>query len=164
MSSLLYHSYAHQCSSDFIGSGVSVMVVESVLDGSLTRFALVVTTPFLFCISLVSHIFPFVDLETDGPPQSSSSVLSSLVISAWCKTNIDPTFGVLCLSQRCRIGPVAQFHQNSKYYSAIPPAPNKAVDSNLPHVTIQMPVYKESLKETMCVDGYLMRQHPLTVI
>lgn len=48
-----------------------------------------------------------------------------------------------------RLGPVAQFHQNSKYYSAIPPAPNKLVDENLPHMTIEMPVYKESLKETM---------------
>ena len=47
------------------------------------------------------------------------------------------------------IGPVAQFHQNSKYYSAVPPAPNKLVDENLPHMTIEMPVYKESLKETM---------------
>ncbi|KAL5522229.1 hypothetical protein ACEPAF_2086 [Sanghuangporus sanghuang] len=47
------------------------------------------------------------------------------------------------------IGPVAQFHENSKYYSAIAPKPNKRVDNNLPHVTIQMPVYKESLKETI---------------
>lgn len=47
------------------------------------------------------------------------------------------------------IGPVAQFHENSKYYSAIPPKQNKIVDEALPHVTIQMPVYKESLKETM---------------
>ena len=47
------------------------------------------------------------------------------------------------------IGPVAQYHQNSRYYSAVAPAPNKAVDTNLPHITIEMPVYKESLKETM---------------
>jgi cellulose synthase/poly-beta-1,6-N-acetylglucosamine synthase-like glycosyltransferase len=47
------------------------------------------------------------------------------------------------------IGPVAQYHQNSKYYSAIKPAPNPDVDNHLPHVTIQMPVYKESLKETI---------------
>ena len=47
------------------------------------------------------------------------------------------------------IGPVAHYHQNSKYYSAVPPAPNKQVDVNLPHVSIEMPVYKESLKETM---------------
>ncbi|PCH37090.1 hypothetical protein WOLCODRAFT_92261 [Wolfiporia cocos MD-104 SS10] len=43
------------------------------------------------------------------------------------------------------IGPIAQYHENSKYYSAIKPRPNKQVDNNLPHVTIQMPVYKESL-------------------
>ena len=54
------------------------------------------------------------------------------------------------LSSLNSIGPVAQFHENSIYYSAVKPAPNKEVDANLPHVTIQMPVYKESLKETMC--------------
>ena len=43
------------------------------------------------------------------------------------------------------IGPIAQFHRNSKYYSAVKPRPNKAVDNNLPHITIQMPVYKEGL-------------------
>ncbi|KAF9004624.1 glycosyl transferase family group 2-domain-containing protein [Cyathus striatus] len=43
------------------------------------------------------------------------------------------------------VGPIAHFHDNSKYYSAIPPRPNKEVDNNLPHITIQMPVYKESL-------------------
>ncbi|KAJ7366666.1 glycosyl transferase family group 2-domain-containing protein [Mycena albidolilacea] len=43
------------------------------------------------------------------------------------------------------IGPVAHFHENSKYYSAIKPRSNKAVDEALPHITIQMPVYKESL-------------------
>ncbi|KAI0711643.1 glycosyl transferase family group 2-domain-containing protein [Earliella scabrosa] len=43
------------------------------------------------------------------------------------------------------VGPIAQCHSNSKYYSARKPRPNKAVDNNLPHITIQMPVYKESL-------------------
>jgi hypothetical protein len=54
------------------------------------------------------------------------------------------------------LGPVAQFHQNSKYYSAIPPMPDKLIDSNLPHITVEMPVYKESLKETMFVFSCLM--------
>lgn len=49
------------------------------------------------------------------------------------------------------VGPIAQYHQNSKYYSARPPRPNKQVDSNLPHVTIQMPVYKEGLEAVLCV-------------
>ncbi|KAI0763980.1 glycosyl transferase family group 2-domain-containing protein [Trametes elegans] len=47
------------------------------------------------------------------------------------------------------IGPIAQFHQNSKYYSAVKPRPNKIIDNNLPHITIQMPVYKESLETVL---------------
>lgn len=42
-------------------------------------------------------------------------------------------------------GPIAHYYENSRYYSAIPPKPNKAVDAALPHLTIQMPVYKEGL-------------------
>ena len=49
------------------------------------------------------------------------------------------------------IGPIAQYHQNSKYYSARPPRPNKQVDGNLPHITIQMPVYREGLDAVLCV-------------
>jgi len=41
------------------------------------------------------------------------------------------------------------------YYSAIKPEPNPEVDKNLPHITIQMPVYKESLEFTMCVSSIL---------
>jgi hypothetical protein len=47
------------------------------------------------------------------------------------------------------IGPVAQYHENSRYYSAVPSPPNKEVDLALPHITVEMPVYKESLSETM---------------
>ncbi|KAG2127997.1 glycosyl transferase family group 2-domain-containing protein [Suillus clintonianus] len=43
------------------------------------------------------------------------------------------------------VGPIAHYHQNSRYYSAVPPLPNPVVDNALPHITIQMPVYKESL-------------------
>ncbi|KAG6864652.1 hypothetical protein C0991_008069 [Blastosporella zonata] len=43
-------------------------------------------------------------------------------------------------------GPVAQYHENSMYYSAIKPKPNPEIDNNLPHITIQLPVYKESLE------------------
>ena len=43
------------------------------------------------------------------------------------------------------LGPVAHYHTNSKYYSAIRPRPNPTVDRALPHITIQMPVYKEGL-------------------
>lgn len=48
-----------------------------------------------------------------------------------------------------RFGPIAQYHENSLYYSAIKPEANPAVDDRLPHITVEMPVYKESLEETM---------------
>ncbi|ETW75437.1 hypothetical protein HETIRDRAFT_331125 [Heterobasidion irregulare TC 32-1] len=44
------------------------------------------------------------------------------------------------------IGPIAQYHRNSKFYSARKPRPNARVDDALPHITIQMPVYKEGLE------------------
>ncbi|KAH9986844.1 glycosyl transferase family group 2-domain-containing protein [Russula vinacea] len=47
------------------------------------------------------------------------------------------------------LGPVAQYHENSKYYSAVKPAANKEVDAHLPHITIELPVYKESLVQTI---------------
>ncbi|KAI6130943.1 glycosyl transferase family group 2-domain-containing protein [Pisolithus croceorrhizus] len=47
------------------------------------------------------------------------------------------------------IGPIAQYFKNSRYYSAVPPAPSKEVDTALPHITIQMPVYKESLDRVL---------------
>ena len=87
----------------FIGSGVDILVREWMLDGNTARFAVLVTAPFLFCISL------FFSLQAIG--------------------NVAYV-----------IGPVAQFHENSKYYSAVAPKPNKRVDNNLPHITIQMPV------------------------
>jgi hypothetical protein len=46
-------------------------------------------------------------------------------------------------------GPVAHFHENSMYYSAVKPRPNKLVDNALPHITIQMPVYKENLDSVL---------------
>ncbi|KAK7469098.1 hypothetical protein VKT23_003589 [Stygiomarasmius scandens] len=47
------------------------------------------------------------------------------------------------------LGPTSQYKKNSLYYSATKPAPNPNTDSNLPHITIQLPVYKESLEKTI---------------
>ena len=38
----------------FIASGINTMIQETVLDETYTRWALCVTIPFLFCVSLVS--------------------------------------------------------------------------------------------------------------
>lgn len=49
------------------------------------------------------------------------------------------------------LGPVAQYHENSRFYSAVKPQAIKEVDQALPHITIEMPVYKEDLEKTMYV-------------
>ncbi|KAJ7040766.1 glycosyl transferase family group 2-domain-containing protein [Mycena alexandri] len=74
-------------------------------------------------------------------------VLLAITPLLWCVS----LFFALQLIQNITmcIGPVAHFHENSKYYSAIKPRPNKVVDENLPHITIQMPVYKESLQTVL---------------
>lgn len=43
-------------------------------------------------------------------------------------------------------GPLASIQENSMFYSARAPKPGRHTDYELPHVTIQMPVYKEGLK------------------
>ncbi|KAI9698880.1 MAG: hypothetical protein M1820_007301 [Bogoriella megaspora] len=43
------------------------------------------------------------------------------------------------------IGPVKQMSENSKFYSGKPPRRLQSDNGTLPHVTIQMPVYKEGL-------------------
>lgn len=45
------------------------------------------------------------------------------------------------------LGPIKQVHENSKYYSGLRPKRlNRHHEGGLPHVTIQMPVYKEGLE------------------
>ncbi|CDO70154.1 hypothetical protein BN946_scf185009.g5 [Trametes cinnabarina] len=105
----------------FIGSGVSILIQEVLLDGDFTRLALLITAPFLLCVSLFFAL------------QIIANV--SFVL-----------------------GPVAQYHENSKYYSAVRPAPNKLIDTNLPHITLEMPVYKESLTETIAPSVYSLKK------
>lgn len=42
-------------------------------------------------------------------------------------------------------GPLSTLKENSKFYSAVAPKPGRYPDLELPHITIQMPVYKEGL-------------------
>ena len=48
-----------------------------------------------------------------------------------------------------RVGPIAQYHENSKYCSAVKPKPNKRVDNNLAHVTIQISMYRGSFEQAL---------------
>ncbi|KAF9255428.1 hypothetical protein L218DRAFT_884155 [Marasmius fiardii PR-910] len=115
----LYNGIAAGLALVFIGNGVRVLLWEFFMDGDFMRFALCVTLPFLYCISL------FFTLQ----------ILQNLSMA---------------------IGPIAHYHRNSKYYSAIPPPPipstssaNAQTKEPLPHITIQMPVYKESLETVL---------------
>ncbi|KAL9715509.1 hypothetical protein Ac2012v2_002170 [Leucoagaricus gongylophorus] len=56
------------------------------------------------------------------------------------------------------LGPVAQYHENSMYYSAVRPKPNPEIDDNLPHITVQMPVYKESLELTIAPSVFSIKK------
>ncbi|EDR03342.1 uncharacterized protein LACBIDRAFT_331690 [Laccaria bicolor S238N-H82] len=107
--------------SDFMSSGIRVLLEEYALDGSMTRFALLATLPVIYCVSIF-----------------------------FCLQLI----GNICLV----LGPVAQYHENSMYYSAIKPAPNPEIDNNLPHITIQMPVYKESLEQTISLSVFSVKR------
>jgi hypothetical protein len=91
------------------------------LNNQYQHFALMATSPFLFCIAL------FFCLEIVG-------------------------------QLTCMFGPVAHYYENSKYYSAVKPCPNKEVDSKLLHITIEMPVYKESLQETITPSVYSLKK------
>jgi len=71
---------------DFMSGGVTVLLEEYALDGDPRRFALLVTLPIIFCVSLVclfpscpSFVFP-----ANHTSQSSSSVSNSSVISLSC--------------------------------------------------------------------------------
>ncbi|KAK4539659.1 hypothetical protein LTR36_010485 [Oleoguttula mirabilis] len=55
-------------------------------------------------------------------------------------------FQALCSNVAQLIGPVSQMKQNSKFYSGIRPRRLRRDAGPLPHVTIQMPVYKEGLQ------------------
>lgn len=39
---------------DFVGAGVSILLEEYLMDGNATRFAMCVTLPVIFCVSIVS--------------------------------------------------------------------------------------------------------------
>ncbi|CAA7264548.1 unnamed protein product [Cyclocybe aegerita] len=56
------------------------------------------------------------------------------------------------------IGPIAQFHENSRYYSAVRPESNPEIDQRLPHITVEMPVYKENLEETIAPSVYSLKK------
>ncbi|KJA18241.1 hypothetical protein HYPSUDRAFT_169359 [Hypholoma sublateritium FD-334 SS-4] len=109
----LYNGLAAGIALVFVGNALRTLLMEWVLDGVFTRFALCAVIPLLFCVSL------FFTLQ----------IVQNVSMMA---------------------GPIAHYHTNSRYYSAVRPrVPQSLVDRQLPHVTIQMPVFKESLEAVL---------------
>ena len=122
------------------------MISEYRMDHDYKRFIVLVTVPFLLCVSLV-RIDRLSRCYTHLNHSTSFSACRSLRTSPLCTL---ACLDLLSVSNTVSsLGPVAQYHENSKYYSAVPPEPNPEVDGRLPHVTVELPVYKESLEETM---------------
>ncbi|KAI6111464.1 hypothetical protein EDD16DRAFT_1521953 [Pisolithus croceorrhizus] len=126
----LYSGLSCAWSIYFVGGGISPLLQESLVDGSWIRFALLVTAPFNFYMSLVT-------LNERSQQFFSMQIINNL--------------GMI-------IDPVAQYHENSRFYSAVRPEPNKEVDHALPHVTIEMPVYKESLEQTTAPSVFSLKK------
>lgn len=98
------------------------------------------------------QIHPFRSLRSHAPPLLC--LFGTHLLFASSSSHSQPfQFFTLQIFQNITfvIGPIAHYHKNSRYYSAIPPPPNPAIDNALPHITIQMPVYKESLTAVLSV-------------
>ncbi|KAJ7734659.1 glycosyl transferase family group 2-domain-containing protein [Mycena metata] len=130
----------------FCLSGLSVLLEEYALDHDPTRFALLVTFPVIFCVLIVSvHSSSF---RTFDPISSFPSVSSHSRITPPLTAHpvlLSPARRQSVPHHRARRAVLPKL----SFYSAVKPAPNPAVDNVLPHITIQCPVYKESLKETI---------------
>ncbi|KAH0542307.1 hypothetical protein FGG08_003244 [Glutinoglossum americanum] len=100
-----------------LGNGWKRLALQTKVDGAFVRLALVTVVPAQIFLSLTAP---------------------ELTISKFFMQSVAG-----CLAQLC--GPISQLSQNSKYYSAKPPRRLRRDQGALPHVTIQMPVYKEGL-------------------
>ena len=71
------------CASDFMSSGIRVLLAEYALDGNMTRFALLVTLPVIYCVSIVRPYLPFHTILL-SQTCCSSSAFNSSATSALC--------------------------------------------------------------------------------
>ncbi|GAK65949.1 glycosyltransferase family 2 protein [Moesziomyces antarcticus] len=91
----------------------------------------------VLCFFFISKLFQYSLLDGNWSRMglAAAAPLMFPVIMFFCSSVISTVFQIL--------GPVRQLHQNSRFYSGKAP---KRIIGQLPHITIQMPVYKESLE------------------
>jgi hypothetical protein len=110
-----------------LGNGWKQLALETKVDGTFLRLALLIVVPAQIFLSLVC-----VRLCMSQPNPE-------LIVSKFFMQSVAG-----CLAQLC--GPISQMNVNSKYYSAKPPRRLRRDQGAFPHITIQMPVYKEGLR------------------
>ena len=113
-----------------IGLGWRQIAIETSVDRNYVRLAFIIAAPFQIWLALVRESWLF------------ASILR--LIHNFGSQFFMQTLGG-CISQL--LGPTNQMRINTKFYSG---QKSRPISRNiLPHITIQCPVYKESLEETI---------------
>ena len=113
-----------------IGLGWRQIAIETSVDKSYIRLAFIIAAPFQIWLALVSEF------------EKCESILR-LIHYFGVQFFMQSLAG--CISQL--LGPTNQMRINTKFYSG---QKSRPISRNiLPHITVQCPVYKESLEETI---------------
>ena len=127
---LLYNCAMVSCSlcllTVLIGLGYVKIASEVLVLHKWMSLVFIVMTPVNAFLTLVRSSLQYSDL-----PTNITQFFSSVVISAVAQI----------------IGPIQHLTKNSKYFSATPPPRLRTAE--LPHITIQCPVYKEGLESVI---------------
>ncbi|KAJ9473832.1 Glyco_trans_2-like domain-containing protein [Pseudozyma hubeiensis] len=101
------------------------------------QHGLAVGLDIVLCFLFISRLFQYslIDGQWKRMGLAAVTLLIFPVILFFCDNVIGIIFQIL--------GPIRQLHQNSRYFSGKAPT---RISGQLPHITIQMPVYKESME------------------
>ncbi len=117
------------------------LAFQSTVDGDYTRWALMAVAPLQFFVSLVRGPIPL-----PGSPYPLLFLLLMLfLLPRQALTAKQFFFQVIITNMFQMLGPISAVTSNSKYFSGKAPRRLQRTPEGLPHVTIQMPVYKEGL-------------------
>lgn len=101
------------------------------------QHGLAVSLDIFLCFLFISKLFSYSLIDSNWSRMGLAAVtlLMFPVILFFCENVINVVFQIF--------GPIRQLHSNSRYYSGKAP---ERISGQLPHITIQMPVYKESME------------------
>ena len=130
-----YHSFLMACTlcliAVLLGQGYQNIYLDIKALDKWISLAFLVMTPIDAFLSLVSF-----------------HPTCSRTINLRIETDTEQFFAWVIISIIAQIiGPISYLHMNSKFYSAKPPP--RLFNCNLPHVTVQCPVYKEGLSAVL---------------